>query len=206
MSEIVLPRWDAKFNIIDTGNFNELAQLVVTYFNFYDRIHKVIAPYEARQRQIEKIDEDSDYVYKDYTPPTLEFLEANIRRGPIPEKVYKIALQSMVDFCTSNKGQFALHDPHPATIHSVQVPKGAFLINNIDGGKQEVHVMGLKQPIIVAGLRDAKTIQHLIIRPSPGTSGLPNLSRWNLLIFYDNFGYIPLWADSMVNPKFAGAL
>lgn len=207
MSEIILPRWDGRFEATRDGHndFTDAAMLMLSHFRFYETLYNVIAPYEARQRQSDiEVGEDEEFNYENYVPPTVEFLRNTVHRGSMPDVVYNAVLEATVKFCANNRGKFAMPVPHPTTLHSIQLPKGAFLIKKGEGRVSEIHILGMKRPILIEGLRNPGRVQHLVVRPKSSASGVADLKKWEVLTFEEYQGYIPLWVDSTANPRFAG--
>lgn len=201
MSEIILPRWDGRFNATRKNKvFSDAAGLMTTYYYFYERIYNALAPYEARQRDVEEGHEFN------YVAPSVAYLRNLITRGRIPESQYEKTLPAIVEFCKINRGQFAMPVPHPTTVHSIQLPKGNFKLTRVDDKVIDVFIDGLQLPMQIEGLRHPEKVQHLVVRPKSSASGVPNVDRWEVLTFEEPQGYIPLWVDSTANPRFAGSI
>jgi len=47
-------------------------------------------------------------------------------------------------------------------------------------------------------------INFLILRPKLGKLGMPSTSKWEVLVYKKNHGYIIDHVDSHINPKFSG--
>lgn len=204
MSEIILPRWNSRHDVRRedrSHDFSDIAGVMVNNYYFYELIYKVVAPYEARQRDI---DEFTGERLSPYVPPSVEFLLENIRKPSfISAASHAGACRGVAAFCEYNRGMFALPVPHPTTIHSIQLPKGAFTIER-QGAGHVVTVAGCKARFYIQGLNNHAKVKFMVLRPKSSASGTPNLSHWELLTFDEDHGYIPLWVDSTANPRFAG--
>lgn len=205
MSEIILPRWNSRHDLSRedrSPNFSDIAGVMVNNFYFYEILYNAVAPYEARQRDV---DEDGQR-NSPYVPLTVNQLKEMIRKPAfISKEIYDGALRGISEWCALNQGNFALPVPHPTTIHSIQLPKGTFNLTR-NGDTHTLEISGCKARFYIQKLSNAAKIKHLIVRPKSNASGTPNLAIWEVLTFNDDFGYIPLWVDSTANPRFAGTI
>lgn len=193
-----LPRWSVRLDAgrpADSPGFSDLLPLVSSHFRVHQSTDDFLGPYNAKQR-------NSAYAYQ---PPTREALNQLIRQGGMNDLSYIAYITSIIRFCETYKGQRALPTPHPSVIHSIQLPAPAFELKQ-HGAETEVHVIGVKTPIMVKGLKDLDSIKFIIVRPKLSQLGTASASNWEVLFFRSAIGYIPDWADSHQNPRYSGII
>jgi hypothetical protein len=60
------------------------------------------------------------------------------------------------------------------------------------------------EPIYLNGVRAPEQIRFVILRPKLSKLGTPSAKLWEALLFNQNYGYLPQWTDSSLNPRWAG--
>lgn len=193
-----LPRWTARIDALrPTTEFTDLLMVVGHHFRVFADAEAFLGPYNARQRG-----------KKFYEAPTREVLRERIKQGGMNDVTYFAFLGSLIKFCEQTKGTFALPTPHPSTIHSVQLPQPAFELSQVDlGGKMthELKVPGA-EPVYLNGVRYADQVKFVIVRPKLSKLGTPAVKTWEALLFNQNHGYLPTWADTNLNPRWSGLM
>lgn len=189
-----LPRWSARLDAVrETTDFSDLLSIVGHHFRVYADAEAFLGPYNARQRG-----------KKLYAPPTKEELRAAIKQGGMNDVSYFQFINSLVRFCEQTKGTRALPTPHPSTIHSIQLPQPAFQFERTDeNGKMALTVPGA-EPVYTATVRSPEQVRFIIVRPKMSKLGTAAVKNWEVLLFNQNHGYIPTWADTAINPRWSG--
>jgi len=192
-----LPRWSVRLDAHCPPNsdFHELENMVASHFRVHQSIDSFLGPYNARQRNSGSL----------YQTPERETIKQLVKQGGMNDFSYNAMLHGVMRFCDTYKGLKALPAPHPSTIHSIQLPQPAFELKQ-RGLETEIHVIGVNTPIIVKGLHEIETVKFLIIRPKLSKLGTASSSNWEVLFFRQNFGFIPEWADSSLNPRYSGII
>lgn len=196
-----LPKWAARLDAKRPGNvqdYSDLLNLVRHHFNLHLQAEAFLGPYNARQRsRSEKMP---------YLAPGPEDLKAIIKQGGVNSFTYQAFISAIVRFCERTKGQRALATPHPSVVHSIQLPQSAFQITPMGDGSCSVQIAGIEGPLIVKNLLKPEQIRFIIVRPKLAKLGTTSASNWEILFFKTNFGYIPEWVDSNINPRWAGKI
>ncbi len=192
MIETSLPKWVARLDAQRPHGFHDLIQVVNSHFRVTEQAAKVLGPYNARQRNTGSI----------YVPPDKDMLRQLIKQGGMNDFSYQSMLTSLVRFCETTKGMRGLPEPHPSTIHSIQLP--AFGLSAGPAGSTMVELSCSAEPIQVKGLRNANTIKFIIVRPKLSKLGTASANNWEVLFFDQAHGYIPDWVDSHLNPRYSG--
>ena len=196
---IELPRWATRLNVLRPfADYTDLLELVAKHYRVYCDAENYLSPYNARQR-------GRDF----YTPPQREDLKSMIKQGGVNDFSYSALLSSLIRFCETTKGNYALPTPHPSVIHSIQVPEPAFSLAPVmDKKLPYTHQLLLPgtEPIYLNGVRNPETIRFVIVRPKLSKLGTAAVKEWEALLFTHNHGYIPYWVDSNLNPRWSGKL
>lgn len=193
-----LPRWNARLDAFRPGkiqDFSDLVPVLAHHYNLHVMAAEFLGPFNAKQRGDGKTT---------YFPPDRELVKERVKKGGVNDFTYQAFLNSVVRFCESSKGLRALPTPHPSVIHSIQLPIPAFELQMGDNNDTIIQIMGVKEPILVKGLRQPGDIRFIIVRPRLSKLGTASFKNWEVLFFKQNFGYIPEWADTLLNPKYAG--
>lgn len=194
-----LPRWTVRLNAArPISDYSDLLSMVARHYHVYSQAEAFIAPYNARQRS-----------KSFYTAPTREELKSAIKQGGMNDVSYFALIASLIRWCEQTKGQRALPNPHPSTLHSIQVPQPAFEIKSVtQENKIGTHTLTLPgaEPLYLSGVRSAEQIKFVIVRPKLSKLGTPSAKEWEALLFNSNHGYIPQWADSTLNPRWSGII
>lgn len=186
------PRFTVRLNATrTTPDYTDLLSVVTSHYRTLVSAEAFLGPYNARQRS-----------NQGYISPSRELLQSSIKQGGMNEITYMAFISSLIRFCESTKGQRALPHPHPSTIHSIQLPQPAFEIKQVEK-KHEVLIPGCKS-LFVQGLRNPENIKFIIVRPKMGSVGTSSAKDWEIMFFNQNYGYIPTWTDSTVNPRYVG--
>lgn len=193
---MTLPKWNAKFNV--TRPFNEwsdMQQIAGEHYKVFAEAEAFIAPFNAKQR-----------AKPIYTPPNREVLRGSIRCGRMNELTYSALLASLVRFCETTKGNRALPTPHPSLIHSIQLPAGAFAFESTDNPNKTALLIPNADPVFIQGAKHLEKTKFIIVRPKLSKLGTASAVSWEVLLFNQNYGYIPEWVDSNMNPRWSGIL
>ena len=196
--------------------FSDLGQLVVTTFDLYKKIHRVVAPYNSRQQG------NSFYI-----PPSRDFFRENIRSSNnlIEAEILNRMISSTVDFYTKNKGKMQLVEPHPSVLHSVQFQAQRFKLTEVENFsrllpqlnksfdktsvrnlvKLEILDHGNIAPIYFENFKIDK-FQYLILRPKMGKTGVPVVKFWEALFFKQPHTYLINHTDAEINPRYVGII
>ena len=196
-----LPKWAARLNAsrpVDNPGFTDLLTLLKHHYNLHAQAEAFLGPYNARQRA-----KGEKFLY---SAPTNDELKAAIKKGGVNTLTYLAFISSLVKFCEMSKGLRALPTPHPSVVHSIQLPLQAFIITPEKDGVCKVDVAGIETPLFVKGLMHPEQIKFIIVRPKLSKLGTASATNWEILFFRNNFGYIPEWVDSNINPRWAGKL
>lgn len=192
-----LPRWTVRLNASrPITDYSDLLSAVGHHFRMYASAEAFIAPYNARQRS-----------KSFYTPPTREEIKAAVKQGHVNDSSYYAFIAALIKWCEQTKGMRALPNPHPSTLHSIQVPQPAFELKAVEQeGTMATHQLTLPNaaPIFLNGVRNPEQIKFVIVRPKLSRLGTPSAKEWEALLFNMNHGYIPNWADSNLNPRWSG--
>lgn len=194
-----LPRWALRLNATrPVADYSDLLEMVARHYRVYASAEAYLSPYNARQR-----------ARSFYTIPSREELRGSIRQGGMNDFSYSALLSSLIKFCETTKGNYALPTPHPSIIHSIQVPEPAFSLAPVMDKKLPFsHQLLLPgaEPIYLNGVRNPETIRFVIVRPKLSKLGTASVKDWEALLFTHNHGYIPYWVDSNLNPRWSGKL
>lgn len=193
-----LPRWSVRLDArrpASSPDYADLEAMVAAHFRMHQAIDNFLGPYNARQRNAGSA----------YRVPDRETVKELVRQGGVNDLSYSAMLQGIIRFCEEHRGQRALPAPHPSTIHSVQLPQGAFELRQYSG-ETEVHIVGLEAPLLVKGLKEPNTVKFIIVRPKLSKLGTASASNWEVLFFRTNLGFVPDWADSQLNPRYSGII
>lgn len=192
-----LPRWNVRLNISrQFAEYNDLMKIVGVHFAVHQDLESFLGPYNARQRS-----------QKIYRAPTRDELKLAVRQRSMNDISYNALLNATIRFCEQTHGLRALPTPHPSVIHSIQLPQPAFLIDKAPAGcKIGTHQLLISgaEPVYLPNLRNNFVPKFSIIRPRLSKLGTPSVKDWEVLLFDHNYGYIPNWVDSTINPRFAG--
>lgn len=195
MSE--LPRWTVRLNAVrPVSDYSDLLAIVGHHYRTFASAEAFLGPYNARQRS-----------KGFYTPPTREDLRAAVKQGKMNDVSYFALIAAIIKFCETTKGSRALPNPHPSTVHSIQVPQPAFeLAPVVKEGMMVTHQLSIPgaAPVFLNGVRNPETIRFAILRPKLSRLGTPSATEWEALLFNTNHGYIPHWVDSNLNPRWSG--
>ena len=191
------PQWRARLNLIrETTEYADLLSIVSHHFRMYSSAEAFLGPYNAQQR--------SNLIY---VPPSREQLHELVKQGSVNNITYAAFLASLMRFCEHTKGTRALPAPHPSTVHSIQLPEPAFSLTQAPTGSRiashELTIPGA-EPVYVQGVRNTDSVKFVIVRPKLGRNGSPMVREWEVLLFDSNFGYLPTWTDSSMNPRWSG--
>lgn len=193
-----LPRWNVRLDAsrpADEPGFTDLIPLVAHHYGLHVQAAEFIGPYNARQRSSTSMH---------YTAPSKEQLKEVIRQGSVNDFSYMSFINSLIKFCEATKGNRAIPTPHPSVIHSIQLPAPAFTIQAERGSDTLIQIINVKVPLLVKGLRNPELAKFIIVRPKLSKLGTASARNWEVLFFNQNLGYIPDWADTTINPRWAG--
>ncbi len=196
--------------------FSDLGHLVVTSFDLYKKIHRLVAPYNTRQQ---------GNLF--YIPPTREFFRENIRSSNnlVESEILNRMIGATVDFYTKHKGKLQLVEPHPSVLHSVQFQAQKFKLTEVTDFerilpklnksfnktlvknlvKLEIHDHGDIAPIYFENFKIEK-FQYLILRPKMGKTGVPVVKFWEALFFKQPCQYLINHTDAEINPRYVGII
>jgi hypothetical protein len=191
-------KWFARYDLTrPTGvkTFSDLLPVLRHHFNMHVSLEQFLGPYNARQRASAL----------PYSAPDRELLKMMVKQGGVNFLSYNGMLSATIEFCQKHKGQRALPLPHPSTIHSIQLPKGAFSLT----AKQkhtEILIPGVETPLLFNSLKNVNDVKFVVVRPRVGRAGTPSADRWEILLFKEQISYMPDWADTEMNTRYAGSL
>jgi hypothetical protein len=195
-------------------SFHDYERLVLSTYDYYRRVHQIVAPYNSRQNGADT-----------YIPPSRDLFMNNMK---VPSDINQHNLLSRmisatIDFYTKNQGKKQLVEPHPSILHSVQfqekdfkltklynfawlVPKLNKRLGNVKSlAVLEILNHGKVTPIYFENLPDAQ-YKYLILRPKMGKTGVPVVRYWEALFFKKSFTYLINHTDSLINPRYAGVI
>jgi len=190
--------WIARYNLeraTKNVGFSDLLPLLRNHFNMHVSLEQYLSPYNARQRSSGL----------PYCAPEKEALKQIVKPCGVNFITYNAMLTAVIDFCEKHKGLRALPLPHPSTIHSIQLPLNTFELKSTDT-HTELSIAGVQEPLIFQKIRNSKDVKFLIVRPKIGKTGTPTADKWEVLLFTDNISYIPDWADTKMNTRYAGSI
>lgn len=194
--ESTLPRWSVRLDAARPPaepGFSDLVPVVGHHYKLHEKAAEFLGPYNARQRS-----------KTHYTPPSKEQIKEMVRQGGVNDFTYLAYINALVRFCESTKGNRALPTPHPSVVHSIQLPIPAFSLHNSGQYDTMVQIIGVDVPLVVKGLRGPDEVKFIIVRPKLSKLGTASASNWEVLFYRNNLGYIPEWADTNLNPRYAG--
>jgi hypothetical protein len=217
--EQVPARWAARVDLLrpqDKHSFDDLARIVATYFEMYRAVNAFLGPWNAKQV-------GSTFPYQ---APEREQLRLALggTRPWISDRARTALIESAINFCVQNKGKRQLITPNPVTHHSAQFAQSAFSLTKTDdkislyrpqGTKQPSHITnvislslaGATAPVYIENLTiKPEQVGFVIVRPRLGKLGTPNLSRWEALLYRQQYGYLIEHVDSELNPRYCGTL
>lgn len=200
MTETTLPRWTVRINATrpaSSPGFSDLIPLVSHHYSLHVQAVEFLGPFNAKQRGPHA---------SFYLAPTRDQLRAAIRQGQVNDFTYTAFIASLERFCLRTKGLRALPTPHPSVIHSIQLPLPAFELTSGGTGDTMVKLVGVEVPLLVKGLRSPGDVKFIIVRPRLSKLGTASAREWEVLFFNQAHGYIPDWADTALNPRYAGIL
>lgn len=193
-----LPRWSVRLDATrpsDQPGFSDLLSLVSHHYKLHEKAANFLGPYNSKQR-------NRDH----YTPPLKETLRQLIPQGRVNDFTYFAYINSLIRYCEQTKGNRALPTPHPSVVHSIQLPLPAFELHTGGQGDIMVQIIGIEAPLVVKGLRNPDEVKFIIVRPKLSKLGTASASSWEVLFYRQNQGYIPDWADTTLNPRYAGIM
>ena len=191
-------------------NFTDLQKIISCYYEMYSKTYSYIGPWIAKQRG------------KTFFPPSKEQLKEALGkdRPQISFKARSNFLNAVIDFLAETKGNKTLISPNICSHHSAQFPSGTFSIEEvtehpvlIDDSKQrkpvnklfKIEFNGSELPVYVENLSvPIPQIKFIILRPKLGKLGTPSTTKWEILIFKQDRGYLINHVDSFINPSYAG--
>jgi hypothetical protein len=162
------------------------------HYRTIEALHAFLGPYNARQRNSNR----------PYLPPDKETLKQLVKQGGMNDFSYQALINGVIRFCEHTKGRRGLPEPHPSTIHSIQLPQPAFELTNGSPGCTMVNIAGAEEPIEVQAITG--DFRFIIVRPKLSQLGTASATNWEVLFFRHPHGYIPDWADSTLNPRWSG--
>lgn len=194
--ETSLPKWNARLDAHRPDGvfgFSDLQIPLRNHFLAHAAAEQFLGPYNARQRNSQL----------PYCAPSRESIRQLVKQGGMNDLSYSAFISGLIKFCEQHKGLRALPTSHPSTLHSIQLPLGAFEMKS-SGADTLIHIAGVHDPILVKGLRNKEDIKFIIARPKLSKLGTASASNWEVLFFRAALGYIPDWTDSTLNPKYSG--
>lgn len=214
ISETILPIPKARFNVFRANGelYDDVTLAIRNYLNFYSRIEKVIAPYNAKQFSS----------HLPYIPPTRQQLIDIIGQRNIPKKLNELIINNMINgsirFCERYKGKRQLPIPHHSTHHSLQFQDNQFLIEEFDIEEwQKMNSDKFKiSNVYKISLEDFKPFyienfipqqfKYLILRQKLSKTGVPSPTNWEVLLFKNNISYMIDWVDAEINTRYVGII
>lgn len=194
MNERNLPQWAARLDACRKHGFSDLIPMIGTHYKVHESLERFLGPYNANQR-------NSKFPY---AAPEKETLKQLVPQGRMNDFSYQAFLNSVLKFCEQTKGNRAVPTPHPSSIHSIQLPRPAFELDDAGTNGIMVSIIGIEEPIAVRGLRFPEQMKFIIVRPKLSSLGTASADKWEVLFFKEPHGYIPDWVDSSLNPRYSG--
>lgn len=202
-------RWDVKLDVFrPTTDFSDLLKIVACYYEMYSKCCEFIGPWMSKQHG------------KMFIPPDSDQLKLAIgkERPAINFRARTAFINSVIQYLMNTKGRKTLVTPNPSSHHSAQFPAGTFDVtivadeemkkvfpNRKNTGLRKIEFFGAQEPVYVERLTIApELIQFIILRPKLGKLGTPSTSKWEVLVYKKNHGYLVEHVDSHLNPRFSG--
>jgi hypothetical protein len=194
-----------------TLNFADLAKIVNAYYNQYYKAAQYIGPYISRN--------NSKTIF---IPPDREQIKSALGReyDEIPLQARNAFISNLILFLEKNKGKKTLITPNPTTHHHAQFPKGTFDIEvvkektqlrddkNLRKEVNTLHKISFAtsdEPVYIENLNiPIEQIKFVILRPKMGKMAIPSITRWEVLLYKQDYGYLVEHCDSNNNPRYAG--
>jgi hypothetical protein len=191
---ITNPRWTIRADAVrPDGNYSDLLSQVRRHYDMYCSAEQFLGPYNAKARG-----------KTIYVPPSRDMMRELIKQCGVNDVTYYAFLSSLVRFCETTKGNMALPLAHPSTVHSIQLPEGTFELRQQEHSKPVLQ-LGVGDPVELRGDVKGK-VGFAILRPRMTQRGMTSATQWEALLFEHRHGYLPIWTDSGVNPRWAGSL
>lgn len=198
MNEETLPKCSVRLDAHRPAGifgYTDFLPALKSHYLVHAAAEQFLGPYNAKQRSSSL----------PYIPPSRDTLRQLIKQGGMNDLSYSALISGLIRFCERHKGLRALPTAHPSTIHSIQLPVGAFTLTT-SGSDTLLHAAGIKDPILVKGLRNKDDVKFVIIRPKLSKLGTASAKNWEVLFFRTAIGYIPEWSDSHLNPRWSGLI
>lgn len=207
------PQWAARHSAFrETKDFSDLLRIVASYYDMYSRAHQYVAPWISRNAGKSTLPIDKDEIKSSLGKD----------RPTISHRAKTAFTEAVYQFVLSTKGTKTLITPSPSSHHSAQFPSGTFYIsvvkdnltimdNNVIRKSRRplycVELSGAEYPIFVEELKiPIDQIKFIIVRPMLGKLGAASASKWEILFYKKDYGYIIDHVDSQINPRYSGTL
>jgi hypothetical protein len=207
-------RWSAKHDAFrTTTEFMDLLRIVTCYYEMYSRATTFVGPWIAKQQPTMFLIPERDQIKSALGRERPEF----------SFRARSAFIESIIQFLAATKGKKTLIHPTPSSHHSAQFPCGTFEIKMVQGAKpllrdekaerrsvktlHQITVAGSDDPIFVENLSiPPEQVKFIILRPKMGRLGMPSTSKWEVLLYKKQHGYLVEHTDSELNPRHAGKL
>lgn len=195
-------RWNAKHDISrNTSDFSDLLKIITGYYEMYQRASNYLGPWISKQAGMM------------FIPPDKETIKTALgKENPnISYRARTAFIDCLVKFVTDTKGRKALIHPNPSTHHSAQFPSGTFEITQIPNGSPKklykIDFAHASDSVYIENLMiPPEQVKFIILRPKLGKLGTASVSKWEVLLFKQNNGYLVEHVDSDKNPRYSGIL
>lgn len=192
-------------------DFSDLLKIVASYYEMYSKCVTFLGPWIAKQQGMV------------FIPPDKEDLKLALgKERPLISYMARASfIDSVVNYISKTRGKRTLITPNPSSHHSAQFPYGSFNISQVtkeipnlkdDRAPRKkcnlihrIDFFGSPIPVFIENLKiPVDQIQFIILRPKLGKLATPSTSRWEVLLFKNNPGYLVDHVDSHINPRWAG--
>jgi hypothetical protein len=210
-------RWNAKHDVFrPRTEFNDLLRIVACYYEMYSRACEFLGPWIAKQHG------NSIFI-----PPDADQLKAALgrERPALSFRARSSFVSAIIQFLAKTKGKKMLIAPSPTSHHSAQFPSGTFQVTMVQASDMvqlrddtktvrkptktlhRIEFAGAEEPVYVENLNiPTDQIKFIILRPKLGKLGTPSASRWEVLLYKRDHGYLVQHVDSHLNPRWSGIM
>jgi hypothetical protein len=189
-------------------------RIVAVYYEMYSRAVNFVGPWIAKQ--------SSNNIFLPPDKDTLKEALGRDRHG-LSFRAKTAFIESLINHMLKYKGKKTLINPNPSSHHSAQFPAGTFSIERVElpvalrddkgprtgtrGPLHRIFFEGSPDPVYIEDLKiPADQVKFIILRPKLGKLGTPSTSRWEVLLYKQQHGYLIDHVDSDLNPRWSGIM
>lgn len=208
-------RWNARHDALrSTTDFSDLMKIVATYYEMYSRAVTFVGPWIAKQASATF-----------FLLPDKDTIKVALgkERSSMSFRARSAFIDALVIHMFKHKGKKTLINPNPSSHHSAQFPEGTFQITKIAlpvalrtdkvtesisrGPQFKIEFFGSEEPVYVTDLKiPPDQVKFIILRPKLGKLGMPSTSKWEVLLYKQQHGYLVDHVDSDLNPRWSGVM